>query len=522
MAKAYELSGDDKYYFEWQYEMADFALKNLPIASDAPWFVRRGMENYFRCLRLTYVLPFFIENEHFSSKTLCYFLNSLHMQAEHVRTVYAEDGNHLLGELTTVLKNGIDFPEFKKSDEWIQEALTRIPERMFIEIFPDGMNNELIFSYHSMYLRLFTDAYELFNKHGYAQYLPEEYHSRLVKMAEVYMYQTFPDNTICQFGDAWKYRDASEAIEKTVSRFAPEWPYYEFVVSKGKKGIPPPKLNVAYPVSGFYFFRSEWKPNAVFMAMKNTSGYAWHSQIDNGTFELYAMGRNFMIDAGAYIYESDDEEEKSWRKWFRSSVAHQTMTLENRDINLAPKHIFWKDNEKVTCLINENQSYEGLNHRRTTLFIDNSYFLIHDKATGEDTGMVKTHFQLVPCDYITDEENFSVRTQFKSGPNLLVKNFPVNQNITMGEEEGWISYKVLHKEKRPAWSYSIDKSSGEKEISFLTALIPYGENEEPSEVMASVKTAGDIIVYILRVGDKSYEIHLDPENDILELSSDHP
>ena len=43
------------------------------------------------------------------------FLISLHDQSEHVRTVYST-ANHLLGELSNVFANGINFPEFRKID----------------------------------------------------------------------------------------------------------------------------------------------------------------------------------------------------------------------------------------------------------------------------------------------------------------------------------------------------------------------------------------------------------------------
>ena len=517
LAKAYKLTKDEKYYYEWLYEMVDFANDILPVSKNAPYYIRRGMETYYRCIRLRYVLPFFIHDKRFDSKTLLYLLSSFHMQADHIPKVYAKQGNHLLGELCTVFENGIFFPEFKKSDEWISETVKRIPERMFIEIYPDGMNNELIFSYHAMYLRLFADAWDLFRKNGYDKNLPGEFHDRLVKMADIYLHQTFPDFTVSQFGDAWKQRDATSLFKAEVPKFAPDYPYSGFMVSKGQKGMPPNETCVAYPVSGFYFFRSEWTPAAVFMSMKNNPNYAWHSQFDNGSFELYAYGRNFMIDSGSYIYDSGDPEEKKWRQWFRSSFVHQTVTLNNKDINIGSQHVFWKNSERLSCLIYENKSYDSLIHRRTTLFIDKKYFLIYDQAIGNAAGEVRSHFQFVPCNYSSDKKTNTVTTLFPEGPNLIVKNFPSGHPVRIEKEEGWISYEILRKEERPAWSFAIDKKKKQPEVSFLTALVPFQQGRKPVLLDASVVKKQSELHFLFRIDQSTFRIKLDADRGIGEL-----
>jgi heparan-sulfate lyase len=521
LAKAYQLNKDEKYYDEWLYEMVDFAHDVLPITKETPKHISRGMETYNRCAMLREVFPYFVSKDNFDAKTLLYFLTSFHMQAEHIRKVYSEKGNHLMGELITVFENAIDFPEFKKSDEWIQETITTIPQRMFIEIYPDGMNKEYVFSYHSMYLSIFTDAYVMFQKYGYEDKLPKEYKSVLVKMAEIYMYQMFPDNSMSQFGDAWKHRDAAGTFKKSVSQFGTDLPYYDFIVSNGKKGIAPAKTSVAYPLSGFYFFRSEWSPDAVFLSMKNNPEYTWHSQLDNGTFELFAYGRNFMNDSGSYIYESGDPIEQEWRKWFKSSAAHQTLTLNNKDIGIDAKHIFWKESKDLVCLVNENKSYNDLMHRRTTLFVDNKYFLVYDQAIGAAQGNVGVHFQLVPCDFIQNPENLSVTTNFKEGSNLVVQSFSTAKPGKMKKEEGWISYDPLKKQERPAWSIEIEKSAGQAQVDLLTVLAPYKENKKPMKLEATVTEKGETLNFELKVDNSSYSIILNTSKGTAEVKKNN-
>ncbi len=515
LARAYAATDDEEYFFEWRYELVDWARDNLPITEKSPKFVKRGMETYNRCERLTDAFSFMLPSPHFDTKTLCFFLVSFHEQAEHIRTVYSAKGNHLLGELSVVFMNGVNFPEFKASSEWKAEAASRIPAMMDEEVYPDGMNRELVFSYHKMYVRLFGQAYEMFNQNGYADRLPSDFYPRLLKMAEIYAHQSFPDNTDCQFGDAWKPRFPGDLFRKHLASFRRDIPYFDYMVSGGKQGPPPIKRNVAYPVSGFYFFRSEWSPDAVFMALKNSAGGQWHSQIDNGTFELFAYGRNFMNDSGSYMYGSSSKEDRQWRDWFRSTKAHQTLTLDNRNIDLKPQCVMWDKQENLVALVIENQSYPELKHRRTVLFIDNQYFLIMDEAIGSASGTVRTHYQLVPCEY--DISGLSVRTRFEEGANLWVKTFPVmGREVVVEQEEGWISYAPQRKESRPAWSYCQDKAAEEKAI-FLTALIPRREGQAFLTVNASMEDEAELRRFKLVVDTCAYEVVLDLDSKKGEL-----
>ena len=508
LAWTYTQTGDERYFFEWQYEMVNWAKSNLPFSSETPKFIPTGMNTYFRCEQLTKALPHMLRSENFDSKTLLYFLGSFYEQAEHIRTVYASKGNHLLGELSRVFLNGVNFPEFKKSQDWINDAVTRLPRMMMEDVYSDGMNKELVFSYHTMYLSLFSEAYTMFRERGYEDSLPKEYYSRLLKMAEIYAMQEFPDHTICQFGDAWKHRDPAVAFRSCLTPFAEDIPYFDYVVSDGEQGRPPAKCSAVYPESGFYFFRSAWVPDAVFMPVKCSRGAEWgHNQIDNGTFELFAYGRNLMTDSGSYMYGSSSAEDRRWREWFRSTKVHQTLTLDNRNTERKPHHILWSETTNLVAAVFENESYPGLTHRRSILFVDKRWFLIYDEAIGTDTGDVGIHFQFAPCEYMLD--GLSARTAWPQGANLLVKTFPQGKKVSLEKEEGWISYDPQVKEPRPAWCWKVSKQERDPQVTFLTALVPYREGEAPETVDASVSVSGDIRTFNLKVDQAVRQVELD-------------
>ena len=507
LAKAYSATADERYFMEWRYELVCWAEEILPFSKKTPGFISRGMETDNRCGAHVFTLPYMMSSKQFDAKTLLYFLVSFHDQADHITQVYANQGNHRLAELRRVFCNGIDFPEFKRSDAWKNDALTMLPRMIDDDVYDDGMNKELVFSYHTMYGDIFLDIYDLFKKYGYEKKLPSNYYPKLLKMADIYAMQSFPDFTICQFGDAWKMRNVASFFKRSMAPFAADIPYYNYMVSEGKKGPPPARRSDAYPESGFYFFRSDWRPDAVFMPLKCGATAGWHNQPDNGTFELFAYGRNLMTDSGCYLYGSTSPEEQRWRAWFRNTKVHQTLTLDNRDSTCKPTCLLWSERTNLVALVLENQSYAGLKHRRTVLFIDNRFFLVHDEAIGNDAGTVRIHFQLAPCK--AEMENLMARTCFDTGANLIVKTVALGKEVALEKEEGWISYAIAKKESRPAWSWKITKTAGDAHVDFLTALVPYQEGDAPKDVAASVKADGDCRRFTLKVGGATRTIRVD-------------
>src|SRR3712207_7623126 len=57
----------------------------------------------------------------------------------------------------------------------------------------------------------------------------------------------------------------------------------------------------------------------------------WHCQPDNGTFELWFNGKNLFPDSGSYVYAGEGEV-MAERNWHRQTAVHNTVTLNNRNL----------------------------------------------------------------------------------------------------------------------------------------------------------------------------------------------
>lgn len=98
--------------------------------------------------------------------------------------------------------------------------------------------------------------------------------------------------------------------------------------------------------------------DATIMVVKAGPKGEWHNQPDNGTFELWFNGTNLFPDTGFYVYAGDAGIMKL-RNWFRQTMVHKTLTLDNKNLETQSSVTrLWKPEGKVQTLVTENQSYK--------------------------------------------------------------------------------------------------------------------------------------------------------------------
>jgi heparan-sulfate lyase len=251
----------------------------------------------------------------------------------------------------------------------------------------------------------------------------------------------------------------------------------KYFATDGKQGTAPAYLSNALKTGGFYTFRNGWKNDATVMVLRASPPAFFHSQPDNGTFDLWVKGRNFMPDAGAYVYSGSAEIQKL-RDAYRQTKVHKTLTLDNINMDSCnAKLVTWEASPAVDLLVYNNQSYKELNHRRSVLFIDKKYFVIIDEAIGAAKGNVGIHFQLAEESNPTfNKSNNSVQTGYKDGNNLLIQT--LNKGAVLTEEEGKVSYKYRKEVARPAFAFEKAKNDNNT-VSFTTVLYPFEGSKAP-------------------------------------------
>ena len=466
MGRAYWHTGDEKYAKEWGIQLMDWTSKN-PNNNEHK-YAWRSIEAGIRGYRWTGLFQRFIDSPSFTPEVLVAFLNSCFVHAEYLMTKYTTRSNWGLMEAEGMAFIAITFPEFRDAEKWKDEAFRRLNNEINIQVYPDGHQRELAIGYHLGCIRWFMRSYDLAKMNGLGNGFSESYPETIERMCEVPMKLGMPDGTNAQFGDAWAgipgqlkghYKNWAEMFDRDD---------FLYLATEGEKGKKPKVTAYALKESGLYSMRSDWINDAICLVLKCGPDGGGHCQPDNGTFELYAGGRNLMPDAGSYIYSGDPEN----RAWFRQTKVHQTLTLNGENTKYAPKLLKWKPGEDLDVLVVENAGYENLTHRRSVFFVDKRYFIVVDEAIGTGIGDIDIHFQLAPGDAIFDNKNMTVSSDFEKGWNVLVQTLK-QKGLILEKEKGQVSYVYTKKEPRPAFRFRIEKENKKQQIRFVTLVIPY-------------------------------------------------
>ena len=487
MGKAYRLTKDEKYAEEWALQFADWIWKNplVEIPKDLyemqdeatgeaenVRFAWRPLEASHRLADQINQFVLFLPSPAFTPEFLTQFLANYHKHALHVMRNYSAQGNHLLFEAQRVLYAGAFFPEFKDAAEWRKSGIGILNREIKKQVYPDGGQYELDLHYHPACINIFCKALRMADVNGFRQEFPQSYADTIESMIVFYMNLCYPDYTNPCFSDAKRGNPKTEqGYYKEWLKLFPDNAQIRYFATGGKEGTAPQNLSKGFLDSGFFAFRNGWNTDATVMVIKAGPKGEWHSQPDNGTFELWSHGKNLFPDSGSFVYEGNEEVTRL-RNWFRRTASHNTLTLDGR--NLEKRNSItrkWQPEGDVQCLVTENESYEGLTHRRTFYFVDNTYFVIVDEASGDAAGTVNLHYGLCDGNVAIDKQYSSLVSAFEGDVQVKLQCFAPEQT-EMKEEEGWYSTAYRQRTERTAVSWNTLKQSGSP-VRYITVIYPY-------------------------------------------------
>lgn len=522
LAKCYYVTQDARYIDAWMEQYADWVKKN-PLdgverlkaagASEAEIaaekenirFAWRPMEAGRRLQDLLTEFALTIRSPRFTPQFLNLFLRTYRQHADHILHNYSKQGNHLLFEAQRMLFAGIYFPEFREAAEWRRSGIEILNREIGVQVYPDGMQFELDFGYHIAAIDIFLKALGMASANGYESEFPASYVETVGKMTVVTWNLLFPDYSNPMFGDTKSHDKSSLQRQfRSWSKVFPDDKQLQWFATEGRKGALPDYTSQQFPASGFYVLRTGWDKDAAVTVVKAGPPAFWHNQPDNGTFDYWRRGRNFFPDSGSYVYGGDSAV-LAQRNWFRQTRVHNTVTLDDRDLEKTDsKLLLWKTTPELTTLVTENPSYEGLTHRRAMFFTAEGLLVIADQVSGTAAGKVGVHFNLCPgrIEYAKDG---TVRTLFADGNNIRIKT-SATVPVQIREEEGWVSTAYRKKEERPAYAVEAQKDAG-GEMLFVTVIAP---DEAPFQgsiaIVPEKAPAGDTLRFVVRVSAKTYEL----------------
>ena len=486
MGQAYKVTKDEKYAVEWTKQYIDWIIKNPYDDPDKEnlGFSWRPLEVSDRLRKQPDMFMLFLDSPAFTPEFLTEFLVNYHKHAEHILANYSEHGNHLLFQAQRMIGAGCFFPEFKRAKTWSDSGVGILNREINLQVFEDGGHYELCPHYHLATINIFLEALETADINGLRELFPKNYIDKVESMIMYYGNLCFPDYENPCFSDAKTiHKDEMLRNYRRWSKVFPENEAIKYWATEGKSGKLPEYLSKGYLNTGTFIFRNSWGDDATQMVVKAGPPAFWHNQPDNGTFELWYKGHNLFPDSGAYIYSGDDEIMK-WRRWFRRTDSHNTITLDNKDIdNTDSKTLLWDAEASTPVLVTENQGYEGFSHRRSIFFVDRKWFVIVDEAHGTASGTVNLNYQMPMGKIVFNTSNMTAATDFEDGSNMILKCF-APENTEMAISDGWHSPAYRTKVERKKISFNTTKAEGEV-TRYITVIVPKDEPGDNLKITAS-------------------------------------
>jgi hypothetical protein len=170
------------------------------------------------------------------------------------------------------------------------------------------------------------------------------------------------------------------------------------------------------------------------------------------------------------------------RDWFRSSFAHNTLTIDDQSSSQSAEAFSWSSIARSECLswISHDRfdyvagTHDGFGrlpepaeHTRRILFIKENYWVIRDSVASEGAHKLRLSFhfdsQVAP---LHSKENI-VRVVSEKGPSAILQLATFAQGGQWTEESGWVSHCYGEKVAAPVFAFSMSARGSQELITFL-------------------------------------------------------
>lgn len=435
----------------------------------------------------------------------CYFSDSpsftiqdkismLHSIAQHAEYLLQTEhtGNAFVSEMTSLLKIGVHFPEFRNASAWRNMAISMLSDELSKQIYPDGAQIELTPHYHIVSLCQFAEAYELAKKYGIP--LPMDFEKALLKMFDCLLRIVKPDLSIPMLNDS-DYADVTYWMQKGARLFGRD--DMRFVATGGGEGKPPEFTSYAMPYAGWYVNRSGWDKEARYLLFEAGPFGLHHHHEDKLLIDLYAYGRSLLMDPGRYTYVSGP-----WRSYFLGTESHNTIVVDGsgqrrRQLGEAlwvtgyPLDNRWISNSVLDFAVGSySDGYElapGVVHVRRVLFVKKGgYWVVSDRLY--EISPAKNHEFRLQFQFSTSGVTVHSETKIAESNNedanlMIIPVMPegVGVNVFEGQTDpprGWIGWDY-HKDLKTPASQVVYKWEQACPANADVVLVPFPNKTKP-------------------------------------------
>ena len=413
------------------------------------------------------------------------FLARISAETEYVGRHLKPVRNHRTFQLYAIFLVGVMFPELRRQPEFLDLGLTRLSENLLGDFHRDGVHIELSTHYHQLVAETGMRLLELASLHRLA--VSAELVERLRQALKFSLHLQWPDGDIPLINDS-DNGNHRELLELG-SRYLDD-PELLWGATLGQHGRPPQQASRCFPEAGYFVLSDGWGRDAASYARRQhvfydcgKLGEGSHSHYDLFNFCYYAGGAPAIVDPGRYTYAGEaDADGVNWRHYFKSTAAHNTVTIDRCDQTLylsrtkhGPEVVLeqrdWQLGQRCDWVFGRAVSpYYSPSHERLLVYMGHQYLFLLDRLDPNDAE--PHHYQLnfhLPAGVSARHSPSGDHHHFTSGScEVRVAGAP---GLQAGIRPGWVSRHYGIKQPAPIVSLEQERSG---RVQFASLVSPRG------------------------------------------------
>jgi hypothetical protein len=556
LGQAYWLTGDERYAEGFVAHLSSWMDQNPPKLG-INW--ASSLEVSFRAISWLWALYFFKESPALTSAVFLRALKFLYLQARHVETylsTYFSPNTHLTGEALGLYYLGTLLPEFRAAARWRKAGKRILLDQLSRQVKADGVYFEQSSYYHRYTADFYTHFLILAQANGDS--LSDEVAEKLKLLLDHLMYITRPDGTTPFFGDDdggrlvvldqrpandfraalstgaalfqrgdYKYVAGEVALETLWLLGAPGLAEFDRVAQHV-----PEKESVSFLNGGYYVMRDGWSSSANYLLLDcgpHGMDNCGHAHADALSFELAARGRTMLVDPGTYTYTGS----KELRDWFRSSAAHNALTVDGESSSVSAGPFSWStvaqsemqswvSRARFDYFKGQHDGYQRLAspvaYSRSVLFLKNDYWVVCDRVQSEGNHRYELsfHFDVGVAPNLEFGDDLAASVRVTNSVGGLATSCFASQAVWR-QEQAPISHCYGNQMPAPLYVFA---STANGNADLVTFLLP-GSKSKPMPELREIAAVGGQAFEVL--SESSYDIVMirnDSRVEMARLASD--
>ena len=406
LGRAYRVAGDTR-YAEAVVDLIDSWLDSNPVGKGMNW--RSPMELSIRLINWVWAIDLIRDTGFFTGTFKKRVLQSVYLHLWDVQRKFSKGSsanNHVIGEAAGVYIAISYFTEIKGLGDWRQECVEILEKEVLKQTFSDGCNKELALGYHLFVLQFFILSGVAGERSG--KPFSKDYWIIIEKKLQflgqltdggggLQMYGDCDDGYVLDLGSQpddpfgllcmGAVLFGRTDLKKWTQKFRePAWwlfgksglERFQEIAFREEENL----QSLAFRDAGLYLLQYGKSGNSDRISVLFDCGLlgyksiAAHGHADALSFTLKAFGEDIFVDPGTYDYFTLPR----WRKYFRSTSAHNTIVVDGQDQSVMVGPFMWSERANCTnikwqptddggIVCGEHDGYGRLNdpviHRRT-------------------------------------------------------------------------------------------------------------------------------------------------------------